>query len=116
MLGVAEYFPKGTAAAAAQGDEIMSFLKSRPNGIAPDRQWRLNGCMSNDHGRDIVGEKGFMSHFILSRRQSRGSILAKTSNVRERAAPGAIFFAVPDDLRVMRDGLRSSRYRGAGGL
>jgi choline dehydrogenase len=109
ILGVAEYFLKGTGAAAAHGVEVMSFLKSRPDVIAPDIQWHLNGCMYNDHGREIIWEEGFMPYFNLSRPQSRGTVLAKSSDPRELAALDPNFFSVPDDLRVMRDGLRISR-------
>jgi choline dehydrogenase len=109
VLGVAEYFLRGTGAAAGHGVEVMSFLKSRPDVIAPDIQWHLNGCMYNDHGREIIWEEGFMPYFNLSRPQSRGSIMAKSADPRELAALDPNFFSVPDDLRVMRDGLRISR-------
>lgn len=109
VLGVAEYFLKGTAAAAAHGVEVMSFLKSRPDVIAPDIQWHLNSVMYNDHGRDIIWEEGFMPYFNLSRPQSRGTVLAKSADPRQLPALDPNFFAVPDDLRVMRDGLRISR-------
>lgn len=109
VLGVAEYFLKGTGAAAAHGVEVMSFLKTRPDVVAPDLQWHLNNCMYNDHGRDIIWEEGFMPYFNVSRPQSRGSVMAKSSNPRELPALDPNFFAVPDDLRVMRDGLRISR-------
>jgi choline dehydrogenase len=63
-LGLAEYMLRGTGAAAAHGVEVMSFLKSRPDVIAPDLQWHLNSCMYNDHGRDIIWEEGFMQALI----------------------------------------------------
>jgi choline dehydrogenase len=109
VLGLAEYMLKGTGAAAAHGVEVMSFLKTRPDVIAPDLQWHLNSCMYNDHGRDIIWEEGFMPYFNVSRPQSRGTVLAKSSNPRELPALDPNFFAVADDLRVMRDGLRISR-------
>jgi choline dehydrogenase len=109
MLGLAEYMLRGTGAAAAHGVEVMSFLKSRPDVIAPDLQWHLNSCMYNDHGRDIIWEEGFMPYFNISRPQSRGTIMAKSSNPRELAILDPNFFSVADDLRVMRDGLKISR-------
>jgi choline dehydrogenase len=109
MLGLAEYMLRGTGAAAAHGVEVMSFLKSRPDVVAPDLQWHLNSCMYNDHGRDIIWEEGFMPYFNISRPQSRGSVMAKSANPRELAALDPNFFAVADDLRVMRDGLKISR-------
>jgi choline dehydrogenase len=65
--------------------------------------------MYSDHGREIIWEEGFMPYFNLSRPQSRGTVLAKSSDPRELAALDPNFFSVPDDLRVMRDGLRISR-------
>jgi choline dehydrogenase len=109
LLGLAEYMLTGTGAAAAHGVETMSFLKSRPDVIAPDLQWHLNSCMYNDHGREIIWEEGFMPYFNISRPQSRGTVMAKSNNPRELPALDPNFFSVPDDLRVMRDGLRMSR-------
>ncbi len=109
VLGVAQYFLTGAGAAAAHGVEVMSFLKTRPEVIAPDVQWHLNNCMYNDHGRDIIWEEGFMPYFNLSRPQSRGTVMAKSSNPRELPLLDPNYFSVPDDLRVMRDALRMSR-------
>lgn len=109
ILGVAEYYLKGTGAAAAHGVEVISFLKFRLDVIAPDIQWHLNGCMYNDNDREIIWEEGFMPYFNLSRPQSRGTVLAKSSAPRELAALDPNFFSVPDDLRVVRDGVRISR-------
>jgi choline dehydrogenase len=109
LYGLAEYMIRGTGAAAAHGVETMSFLKSRPDVIAPDLQWHLNGCMYNDHGREIIWEQGFMPYFNISRPQSRGTVMAKSANPKELPALDPNFLAVADDLRVMRDGLRISR-------
>ncbi|MCP2138615.1 choline dehydrogenase [Rhizobium sp. SLBN-94] len=109
VLGVAQYFLTGAGAAAAHGVEVMSFLKTRPEVIAPDVQWHLNMCMYNDHGREIIWEEGFMPYFNLSRPQSRGTVMAKSSNPRELPLLDPNYFSVPDDLRVMRDALRMSR-------
>lgn len=109
VMGVAEYFLTGSGAAAAHGVEVMSFLKSRPDVIAPDIQWHINNVMYNDHGRDIIWEEGFMPYFNMSRPQSRGTVLAKSSDPLQLPSLDPNFFSVPDDLRVMRDGLRISR-------
>lgn len=98
-LGVAEYFLKGTGAAAAHWVEVMSFLKSRPDVIVPDIQWHLNSVMYNDHGREIIWEEGFMLFFNLSRPQSRGTVLAKSSYLRQLAAPDPNFFSVAQNHR-----------------
>jgi choline dehydrogenase len=110
LRGLAEYFLTGGGAAAAHGVEVLAFLKTRPEIIAPDVQWHLNACMYNDHGRDIIWEEGFMPYFNISRPQSRGTVLAKSSDPRQLPELDPNFFSVPDDLRVMRDGLKISRH------
>ena len=65
--------------------------------------------MYEDHGRKIIFEEGIMPYFNVSRPQSRGTVMAKSSNPKDLPAIDPNFFSVPDDLRVMRDGLRISR-------
>lgn len=109
IWGVVQYMATGGGAAAAHGVEVMSFLKTRPELVAPDVQWHINNVMYNDHGRELIWEEGFMPYFNLSRPQSRGTVLAKSANPRDLPELDPKFFSVADDLRVMRDALRISR-------
>jgi choline dehydrogenase len=109
LLGVLQYFTTGGGAGAAHGVEVMGFLKTRPDLIAPDVQWHINNVMYNDHGREIIWEEGFMPYFNLSRPQSRGTVLAGSPDPKALPVIDPKFFSVADDLRVMRDALRISR-------
>lgn len=109
VIAVAKYYLTAKGAAAAHGVEVMSFLKTRPELVAPDVQWHINNVMYNDHGRDIIWEEGFMPYFNISRPQSRGTVLARSDDPFVLPELDPKFFSVPDDLRVMRDALRISR-------
>ena len=106
---VARYFLTKTGPCSYHGVEALAFLKTRPDVVAPDLQWHLNMVMYEDHGRKIFFEEGIMPYFNVSRPQSRGTVMAKSSNPKDLPAIDPNFFSVPDDLRVMRDGLRISR-------
>lgn len=106
---VAQYFLTKTGPASYHGVEALAFLKTRPDVVAPDVQWHLNMVMYEDHGRKIIWEEGIMPYFNLSRPQSRGTVMARSSDPHEMPVLDPNFFSVPDDLRVMRDAMKMSR-------
>ncbi|WP_236637889.1 hypothetical protein [Mangrovicoccus ximenensis] len=55
-LALFRYYTTGTGPVAGHGVEVMSFLKTRPDLVAPDVQWHFNNIMYRDHGREIINE------------------------------------------------------------
>lgn len=106
---VAKYMATKTGPASYHGVEALAFVKTRPDVIAPDIQFHLNMVMYEDHGRKIFHEEGVMPYFNISRPQSRGTVMARSSDPTALPEIDPNFFSVPDDIRVMRDGLRIAR-------
>jgi choline dehydrogenase len=106
---LAKYAATKSGPAAYHGVEALAFVKTDPSVVAPDIQFHLNMVMYEDHGRKIFFEEGVMPYFNLSRPQSRGTVMARTADPLALPAIDPNFFAVADDVRVMRDGLRIAR-------
>ncbi|MFM0616336.1 choline dehydrogenase [Paraburkholderia nemoris] len=106
---VAKYMATKTGPASYHGVEALAFVKTRPDLVAPDIQFHLNMVMYEDHGRKIFHEEGVMPYFNISRPQSRGTVMAGSSDPLALPIIDPNFFSAPDDIRVMRDGLRISR-------
>lgn len=100
-------FKKGPAAAGAL--EAWAHLKSTPDLAYPDIQIYSVPLMYNDHGRDIINEEGFMAVMNGSRPKSTGTVKIQSSDPGRTVAIDPRYFSRPDDLRVLRDGLRLSR-------
>ncbi|HEX7867757.1 MAG TPA: choline dehydrogenase [Variovorax sp.] len=98
-----------TGPAAYHGVEALAFVKTSPQVHAPDIQFHLNMVMYEDHGKKIFFEEGVMPYYNLSRPRSRGTVLAASSNPKDLPQIDPRFFSDPDDLRVMREGMRISR-------
>jgi choline dehydrogenase len=106
---VARYFLTKTGPASYHGVEALAFVKTRPDLVAPDIQYHLNMIMYEDHSRKIFFEEGIMPYFNISRPESRGTVLARSSNPKDLPLLDPNFFSNPDDLRIMREGIRISR-------
>ncbi len=104
-----QYFVNKTGPASYHGVEALAFVKTQPDLHAPDIQFHLNMVMYEDHGKKIFFEEGVMPYFNISRPQSRGTVMATSSNPKDLPQIDPRFFSAPDDLRVMREGLRISR-------
>lgn len=108
-LALLQYYTTGKGPVAGHGVEVMSFLKTREDLIAPDVQTHFNNIMYRDHGREIINVEGCMPYFNISRPQSRGTVMAKSSDPFQLPDLDPNFLSVPDDLRVLRDALRMHR-------
>ncbi|MEK9569474.1 MAG: GMC family oxidoreductase N-terminal domain-containing protein [Paracoccaceae bacterium] len=104
-----QYYTTGKGPVAGHGVEVMSFLKTREDLEAPDLQTHFNNIMYKDHGREIINVEGCMPYFNISRPQSRGTVMAKSDDPFQLPELNPNFLSVPDDLRVLRDGLRMTR-------
>lgn len=108
-LALLQYYTTGKGPVAGHGVEVMSFLKSREDVEIPDLQTHFNNIMYKDHGREIINVEGCMPYFNISRPQSRGTVMAKSDDPFQLPELDPNFLSVPDDLRVLRDGLRLTR-------
>lgn len=106
---VARYMLTKGGPAAEHGVEVLTFLKTRPELVAPDIQWHLIMVMFEENGRKILNEEGFMPSFNISRPLSRGTVMARSAHPGELPVVDPNFFAEPDDLSVMRDGMKLTR-------
>jgi len=103
------YMLNKTGPASYHGVEALAFVKTDPKLHAPDIQFHLNMVMYEDHGKKIFFEEGIMPYYNISRPKSRGTVMAISSNPKDLPQIDPRFFSEPDDLRVMREGMRVSR-------
>jgi choline dehydrogenase len=108
-LAVAQYFLTKTGPAAYYGIETLGFFKTRPDLAVPDIQCHLNLLMYEDNGRRVVDEEGVMPNNNVSRPDSRGTVLARTSNPNDAPMIDPNYFSEPEDMRRTRDALRICR-------
>jgi len=89
--------------------EAWAHLKSSPELDYPDLQIYSVPLMYNDHGRDIIHEEGFMAVLNGSKPKSVGTVKIQSADPRVAPAIDPQYFSAPDDLRVLRSGIRLSR-------
>ncbi len=104
-----QYMLTKTGPATSHGLEAMAFVKSRPEIIAPDLQYFFVLLIYDDHGRKITNEHGFMAYFNLARPESRGTIMIRSNDPRQHPAIQPNYLEAREDVRVMRDGIRTGR-------
>lgn len=108
-LQVARYFITGGGPAAYHGGEAQMLVKTRPDIVAPDLQYFMTNIMYTNNGRTIIGKHGFMTYFTLQRPGSRGSVRVRSADPKMPPAIDLNYFDDPNDLAVMREGIRISR-------
>lgn len=91
------------------GLDAWAHLKSRPDIEYPDIQVYCVNLMYNDHGRDIIPIEGFMATFNHCRPLSTGSITLASADPLAAPLIDPNYLAEPEDLRVLREGLRQAR-------
>ena len=108
-LAVGQYFVNGKGPAAYHGIEALAFVKTRSEIVAPDLQYHFTMIMYGDDGREIIPEHGFMPYFNITRPESRGYIRIGSTDPTKYPTIQPNYFEQPEDLRVMRDGIKISR-------
>ncbi len=108
-IALAHYLVNGKGPASYHGIEALAFVKTRPELVAPDIQYHFIMIMYDDHGRHIIPEHGFMPYFNIARPESRGSIKINSTDPTIHPTIQPNYFENPEDLRVMRDGIKISR-------
>ncbi|ETA50623.1 choline dehydrogenase [Ponticoccus alexandrii] len=108
-IALGRYMMSGTGPAAYHGIEALAFVKTRPEAVAPELQYHFIMIMYDDHGRNIIPEHGFMPYFNIARPRSRGSIRIASTDPTRHPLIDPRYLEDPDDLRIMREGIRISR-------
>ncbi|MGQ0698614.1 MAG: GMC family oxidoreductase [Panacagrimonas sp.] len=89
--------------------EAWAHLKSKPELAYPDLQIYSVPIMYNDHGRDVIMEEGCMAVMNGSRPRSAGTVKIQSGDPTVAPIIDPQYFSDPDDLRVLREGIRLSR-------
>jgi choline dehydrogenase len=106
---VARYMLFKSGPTAHHGIEALGFVKTRPDLVAPDLQYHLLLLIYDDHGRAISDRHGFMPFFNISRPESRGSVMIRSTDPMQAPAIRANYFSARRDLETMREGLKITR-------
>jgi choline dehydrogenase len=100
-------FKRGLA--TQNGCESGAFLRSRPELEMPDLQFHFIIALMFDHLRKPADRHGFLVHINVCRPESRGFVALRSS---DPLAPPLIqpnYFAIEEDRRLIRLGLRMMR-------
>ena len=108
-LALTRYMVTGGGPAAYHGVEALAFVKTSPQLPAADLQYHFMMIMYDDHGRNIIPEHGFMPYFNIARPRSRGTVRIASTDPTQHPLIQPNYFEDPDDMRVMREGIRISR-------
>lgn len=94
---------------AVGGLEAWAHLKTRAELDYPDLQIYTVPLLYNDHGRDVIREEGFQAVMNGSRPLSVGTVRIRSADPAAAPDIDPRYFSEPDDLRVLRDGIRITR-------
>ncbi len=106
---VAWYLMTHKGPAAEMGLELLAFLKTRPEAIAPDLQYHFAPALYTDHGRKIIYRHGFMGYYNMQRPEARGEITLKSADPLAHPAIQPNYFQNETDVRTLRDGFKMAR-------
>jgi choline dehydrogenase len=106
---LAQYLIMRDGPAANNGLEVMAFVRTRPDIVAPDLQYFMTMLMYEDSGRHIIPEHGYMIVFTLQRPESRGSVMIRSADPRIAPAIDPNYFDQIIDLHTMREGVKIGR-------
>ena len=109
VKAVAQYLMFHTGPTSTSGLEAWAHLNSRPGLEYPDIQMYCVLLMYNDHGRDIIPEEGFMTALNGCRPGSTGTVKIRSADPTVHPEIDPKFFTDPNDIRVLREGLKIAR-------
>ena len=101
------FFRSGPTAVSAL--EAWAHLKTTAQLTYPDLQVYAVPLMYNDHGRDVIFEHGFMAVMNGSQPRSVGTVKIRSADPAVAPLIDPRYFSDPEDLRVLRDGIRMTR-------
>jgi choline dehydrogenase len=106
---LAQYAMFKTGPAAHPGIQAVAFVKSRSELVAPDLQFHFIMILYADHGREIYKQHGFQPLINVSRPESVGSVMIRSSDLREAPAIDPNYLASQGDVTTLRDGIKIGR-------
>ncbi|RJF92297.1 GMC family oxidoreductase [Noviherbaspirillum saxi] len=109
VSALAQYLMFRKGPAATNGLESWAHAKTRKDIEYPDVQVYCLPLMFSNHGRDLIRDEGFMASVTGSRPNSVGTVKIVSADPTAPPAIDPNYLADPDDLRVLRDGLRIAR-------
>lgn len=109
VKALSQYLLFKSGPTAVGGLEAWAHLNSRPDIEYPDIQLYTIPLMYNDHGRDVIDEEGFQLVLNGCRPNSSGSIRIASGDPGTAPLIDPQYLADPEDLRVLREGIRLAR-------
>ena len=104
-----QYLLAGSGPIMTSGLDAWAHLKTRPDIEYPDLQVYCVNLMYNDHGRDVIPVEGFMATMTGLRPHSSGAITPQSADPLAPPRIDPRYLSEPEDLRVLREGLRLCR-------
>ena len=89
--------------------ESCAFIRSRPGVRWPDLQYHFLPAAISYNGKDLVEQHGFQVHVGPMRSKSRGSVLLRSADPRDKPALHFNYMSHPDDWTEMRAAIRLTR-------
>ncbi len=86
-----------------------AFIRSSPDLAQPDLQFHFIPAALIDHGFDSATDHGFNFGPTLIKPRSRGSITLRSADPLESPRIAGNYFADPEDLRILIQGVREAR-------
>lgn len=106
------YFMKSGKATVLPGG-LHGFIKSRPELAVPDLQFMFRGAAPNSHmwfpGIKQPYEDGFGMRPVLLHPESRGEVLLRSADPRDKPRIIQNFFGSPNDMPILREGVKRIR-------
>jgi choline dehydrogenase-like flavoprotein len=109
IRGAWDYLRHGTGELTSNIAEAGAFARSRPDLDRPDLQFHFIPAYLHDHGRKVSWGYGLTLHVCQLRPESRGRISLASPDPRAAPRIQANYLSHPDDLPVLRAGLRLAR-------
>jgi choline dehydrogenase len=108
MIG-ARWLLKHDGLGATNHFESCAFIRSRPGVRWPDLQYHFLPAAISYNGKDLATRHGFQVHVGPMRSKSRGHVLLRSSDPREKPALHFNYMSHPDDWTEFRAAIRLTR-------
>jgi choline dehydrogenase-like flavoprotein len=103
----------GTGPGTVVPGGLHAFIKTRPELAVPNIEFMFRGLPTHAHLWFPILKKGYVDGYgirpTLLHPDSRGEILLRSSDPRERMRIHYHFFSAPDDLPTLREGFKRAR-------
>jgi choline dehydrogenase len=109
VKALGQYLMSKSGPTSVSALEAWAHLKSNEEISHPDLQIYAVPLMYNDHGRDVIKEEGIMAVLNGIQPKSVGTVKISSSDPTVAPAIDPRYLSDPDDLRVMRTGIRLCR-------